>query len=102
MDDRAARWQELWALLGDYGIRHSPAGFESVAVPLEARDGFLRRADGRLVPALIIGFAAPVPQPSGKDGPPLTTDDVLDGAATLQRPGAFNAFLEEIRRKVVG
>jgi len=97
-----ARWQDLWRLLGDYGIRHSPAGFESVAVPLEARDGFVRSGDGRLQPALIVGFAVPLPQPQGKDGPPLTVEDVLDGAAALQRPGAFDAFLADVRRKVVG
>lgn len=91
----------LWDFLKGFGIREAPGGFEHVgAIPVAANEGRVKLDDGRVIPAVIVKFAVPIPDPAGKDGPPLTMEDVLDGAATVAHPGAFKAFLSEIRRKV--
>jgi hypothetical protein len=94
-------WQDLWNLLRDHGITHSPAGFESVALPVSTTPGRLLREDGCEEPCLIVTLAVPL----GGGAPAVTLDDVLDGAKTAADDAAFNAFLhspalEHLRQKL--
>jgi hypothetical protein len=89
-------WHLLWSELRNYGIRHTPGGFEHVAQPLSLRESRLRLADGSIVPCLVVECVVPLAEP----GPPITLDDVLDGAKAAQDETFVAAWLDELRRRV--
>jgi hypothetical protein len=92
-------WQDVWNILRDHGIPHSPAGFEPISQPVAVAGGLIQYTDGHQQPCLLFTFAVPLQGPQ----PPISLDELLEAVqrgdeylrAWLQGPDA-----ERIRRGV--